>query len=146
MTNPNFGKWLSEDDVDEIDIFGTAPSAEEEALERLKKDPRKNKTDQQETKKLIVEIKKLFAGPENFEEKDPYRRPFTCAEAKETLRNAGLGHAEILNTYLSGWAGGGYDPCGLSQVIVALVEGRELHLHMQRAEKGWHVARVLKAG
>ena len=54
MTNPNFGKWLSEDDVDEIDIFGTAPSAEEEALERLKKDPRKNKTDQQETKKLIV--------------------------------------------------------------------------------------------
>lgn len=149
MANPCFGKWATEDDVNEPDIFGVVPSAEEEALKRMEKRAkvREIKRYVRQPEKLVISVKKLFSGPKSYTEKDPYGRPFTRLEAMEIATNAGLKDVRIVGAYLSGWAGCGYyDPFGQSQVIVAACGAEKIELYLQYIykQKRWRVVRVRK--
>ena len=147
MANPCFGKWQVEDDVNETDVFGVVPSAEEEALKRLDAGGkvREIRRQGQQLEKLIFKVKNLFSGPEGSAGADTYRRPFSKGEAAEILHNAGLCDLNVFSTYLSRWAGCGYyDPIGFSQVIVVGRDKKEAELYLRYETRmvGWRVVKA----
>lgn len=154
MANPHFGIWPSNDEACETDAFGTVPSAEEEFFERFGKRSNRDLNELmvsvatgrpvkiEDREKLILKVRSLFKGPDSFREKDWYARPFTPREAQKVLASAGIKFERITGTALSGWP----DPLGESQVIEAVVAGREVHFHLQHTQCGkWKVTKVFAA-
>ena len=148
MANPNFGKWPSEDDVDEIDIFGTAPSAEEEALEHIEEPAPKRSYGwvRPRPEKITVQAKKIFVRPETADAVSSYRSPFTENQAAEILKNVEIviSGARALARIVSTYVASGYD--GKSQAIIVDAAGREVHLLLRRvAGLRWRVVKAVAA-
>jgi hypothetical protein len=73
---------------------------------------------------------------------DCYARPFTLREAKDVLVSAGIKFERVTGTALSGRS----DPLGESQVIEAVVAGREVHFYLRYSRIGkWKVTKAFVA-
>lgn len=90
----------------------------------------------EDREKLILKVRSLFRKPLS----DWYARPFTLREAKSVLASAGIEFEKVTGTALSGRS----DPMGESQVIEAVVAGREIHFCLQYSGK-WKVVKAFAA-
>lgn len=90
----------------------------------------------EDREKLILKARSLYREPLF----DWYTRPFTFREAQDVLASAGIEFEQVTGTALSGRS----DPTGESQVIEAVVAGREVHFHLQYSGK-WKVTKVFVA-
>ena len=84
-----------------------------------------------------------------------YRRPLSRIEALRVLGNLGIETVtSIVQTYISGYPGTGYDPVGPCQVVAALVRSEtgsagarhaEVHFCLRLTEAGWEIAAARRA-
>ena len=100
-----------------------------------------NQVKKEEKEKLLIKVRSLFfAGPASFREKNVYARPFALDEARKILENAGIKFQRITGTAVSSW------PDETSQIVGAVVSGREVQFHLQCAKEGkWRLKKAYVA-